>query len=239
MIQATDRPAATAASTEKVKRRGGRKLGWCGYASILRSIQQRPSTTLEMAESMDTQIVAMLRVFSRLHDLQFTHVQAWVQRSKRGAHVPVWAYGPGEDAARPAGQYSRRPAQLTRAYMLPELVHAVHMLRILADEPIGKSELAERVGSQHGNVTRFINHCHRIGLVRIADWSVRMHGGRRAALYSLGSGPDAPKPRRVPRIEVARRHKRARAERERHLQLLCATAGRRAPDRGVDLREAA
>ena len=83
---------------------------------------------------------------------------------------------------------------LTRTTALPELVHVVHILRLLDAEPIGKTALCEAVGSQWGNVARLVNECRRVGLVRIADWSVRLHGGSRGALFALGSGPDAPRP---------------------------------------------
>lgn len=224
MLEATNEPAAATPSTEKVKRRGGKKIGWCGYASILRSIQQQASTAQQLAEKFDVQLTTMRRILARMHDLRVVHVQAWQQSRKRGASLPVWAHGAGTDAQRPAGQIDRRWKTLLRSTALPELVQTMHMLQVMASEPVSKVELADRVGSQHCNVTRFVNHCHRIGLVHVADWSVRLHGGRRAALYGIGPGPDVRHPRRISRSEIASRSKQGRAQRQQHLQLIHATA---------------
>lgn len=237
MIEATSAPISAQTSTAQVKRRDGKKLGWRGYASILRYLQRVAATPQMVAKKFDAQEQTVRRVLYRMHDLGAIHVQEWRQLAAKGLHVPVWAYGPGEDAPRPASQPSRRPQTLDRTNALPELVQTLHMLRLLEAEPLGKVELAARCGSQHSNVTKFVNHCHRIGLLRIADWSVRLHGGRRAALYGLGCKADAPKPENTPRREIAARSRTGRAQRQQHLQLIRATA---APVRVLaELREAA
>ncbi len=216
--------AAPAKKAAKKPSRRGRKLGWKGYADILRAIQIKPQSAQQLAERFDVQLQTMRRVLARFHDLSMLRVTEWRQLVERGSSVPVYAYGQGADAPRPATQPSRRPERLCRAAALPELVQVVHMLRRLEQEPISKVLLAEEIGSQQACVCRFVNHCHRIGLVRIADWSLRLRGGRPGALYGLGTGADAPRPARVPRSVIQRRNRAARRERQSTLHMIGLTA---------------
>lgn len=208
----------------KRPRYSGRRLGWTGYATILRDLQRLPTTAQEIAVRHDVQLQTARRVMARLHELRAVHVLTWTRPNVRGSSIPVWAFGPGTDAVRPEPPSGTPRQPLSRATALPELVQVVQMLRLLEREPISKTALSAAVGSQWGNVGRFVEHCRSIGLVRIADWEQRIRGGAPAALYQLGSGPDVKRPARQDRREVERRSRQARLAKANTVRLIAATA---------------
>lgn len=208
----------------KRQRYTGRRLGWTGYATILRDLQRKPTTAQDISARHGVQLQTARRVMARLHELRAVHIQAWTRPHPRGCSIPVWAYGPGADAIRPEPPSGTPRQPLSRSTALPELVQVVQMLRLLEREPISKTALSTEVGSQWANVGRFVEHCRAIGLVRIADWDQRIRGGAPAALYQLGSGPDAKRPARQDRREIERRSRRARQARAETVRLIAATA---------------
>lgn len=208
----------------KRPRYSGRRLGWSGYATILRDLQRQPTTAQEIAVRHDVQLQTARRVMARFHELRAVHIQSWTRPHVRGCSIPVWAFGTGTDAIRPEPPSGTPRQPLSRSTSLPELVQVVQMLRLLEREPISKTALSAEVGSQWGNVGRFVEHCRAIGLVRIADWDQRIRGGAPAALYQLGSGPDAKRPARQDRREVERRSRLARQAKAQTARLIAATA---------------
>lgn len=208
----------------KSPRAAGRRLGWVGYASIVRDLQRKPTTAQDLSTRYGVMLQTMRRVMARLHDLRAVHIQAWTRPHARGTSIPVWAYGPGADASRPDLPSGTPRQPLSRSTALPELVQVVQMLRLLEREPISKTALSTEVGSQWANVGRFVDHCRAIGLVRIADWDLRLRGGAPAALYQLGGGPDAKRPACQDRKDIERRSRQARRDRANTAKLIAATA---------------
>ncbi|MDT7834983.1 hypothetical protein [Aquabacterium sp. OR-4] len=202
----------------------GRRLGWTGYATILRDLQRQPATAQEIAARHDVQLQTARRVMARLHELRAIHIRGWTRPHVRGSSIPIWAFGLGADVIRPDPPSGTPRQPLSRSTALPELVQVVQILRLLEREPISKTALAAEVGSQWANVGRFVEHCRAIGLVRIADWEQRLRGGAPAALYQLGSGPDAKRPARQDRREIERRSRLARQAKAQTARLIAATA---------------
>lgn len=212
------------AQPAKRSRYSGRRLGWTGYASILRDVWREPTTAQDLAARHDIQLQTARRIMARLHDLRCIHVVRWIRPHVRGCSIPVWAFGAGVDAQRPEPPSGTPRQPLTRATALPELVQVVQMLRVLEREPVSKGALSTEVGSQFSNVARFVDHCRAIGLVRISDWERRLRGGMPAALYQLGSGPDAKRPAREARSEIERRSRQARLAKAETARLIAVTA---------------
>lgn len=208
-----------------IERRSGRikRLGWRGYASMLRMMQIHPRTVAELCEIFGVTVNTCRKIMARMRALRLVHIIGWVKPGVRACHVPVYAFGDGVDVARPDGRPGNEPGPLTRYTALPELTQVAHFIRLLA-EPISKTEIARATGSQWSNVGNFIEHCHEIRLVRIVDWQQRLYGGLPAALYAIGSGPDAARPRPQPRREIERRRRRARSQRLQMQRLIQATA---------------
>jgi predicted transcriptional regulator len=204
----------------------GKLLGWSGYASIIRLVQLEPRTSRQLAERMNVSLLFMRRILNRLHDLKVVYIAEYRKEYTCGAPVPVFAFGDKPDArpsCNPPG-VQRKP--LGRSTTLPELAHAVHMLRLL-DEPIVQGDLAEAVGSSYGNVAKFLQHCRRIGLVRIGEWKTRDGGGAPAPMYVLGGGRDAPRPTVQSRYEIEKRYRARRRAREAMQRMIHATAANR------------
>jgi hypothetical protein len=59
-------------------------------------LQDRPMNCKDMAAEVHCHVRTASRVLREMHEDGLLHVQSW-QRSQ-GAHLPVYAFGPGEDA---------------------------------------------------------------------------------------------------------------------------------------------
>lgn len=213
----------TAAASKTTAR--GKRLGWAGYASIIRTTQVRPTTAQRVATRFGVQLQTARRVMARLHDLGMVHVSGWERPHARGSSIPLWAFGAGQDQPRPEPPSGRPRQGLTRQTALPELVQVAHILRQLQGEPMGVAELAAAVGSQYANVARLLHHGRSIGLFRVAAWSPRLKGGAPGAMWAMGSAADAPRPSVMTRSEIDRRSRQARQARQAQQRMLMAVAG--------------
>lgn len=59
-------------------------------------LQDRPMNCKDIAAEVHCHVRTASRVLREMHEDGLLHVQSW-QRSQ-GAHLPVYAFGPGEDA---------------------------------------------------------------------------------------------------------------------------------------------
>lgn len=205
----------------------GKLLGWAGYASIIRLVQLEPRTSRQLAERMKVSLLIMRRILNRLRDLKVVYISGYRKEFTRGAPVPVYAFGVQPDATPLCDPPGVRRKPLGRSTSLPELVHTVHMLGLLV-EPVMQGDLAAAAGSSYGNVAKFLQHCRRIGLVRIGEWKTRDGGGAPAPMYVLGSGPDMRRPSVQSRYEIEKRYRERRRAREAMQRMIHATAANRA-----------
>lgn len=203
----------------------GKRLGWTGYASVIRATQLQPTSAQEMALRFAVQVQTARRVMARLHDLGMVHIAGWERPHARGSSIPLWSYGAGQDQPRPEPPSGTPRGVLTRYNALPELVQVVNIIRQIESEPMGVAEIAEAVGSQYGNVANLLRHGRSIGLFRVGGWSPRLKGGAPAALWVAGSGPDAPRPRVQSRRDIERRSRLVRQGRQAQQRMLMAVAG--------------
>lgn len=202
-----------------------KKLGWRGWASMLRLLQHRPMSTADVAEEMGVGIISVRHSLNAMHDLKLIHIAKYEQQNGRGAAAAFWAWGNCADAEAPMFRPSAKRDKTARYARRIELFSFAAIIRLL-DEPVAMSTIMEQVGCTSCNLSKLMVHCRQIGLVRVADWEVRTESnGNPAMLLQIGWRPDAPKPKTLTRAEITRRCRASRTAKQQMLGLMRAVAG--------------
>lgn len=189
------------------------RIGWKGYATILRAVQIKPRTYGEIASAAGGGVNNIRRVINRMQSLGLVHIAGWEQRKPRTRPQALFSFGPGEEAPYPKD--CKRPAVVRnpKAYGMhrPELIAFAVIIRALA-EPVTRAHLVDLAGSTSCNISKLIQHCKAIGLVRIAGWDTS-RPGKPAEELSIGCARDAARPAPMPKHEVQRRSRAAAKQR--------------------------
>lgn len=201
-----------------------RKLGWRGYATVYAQLLDEPATAMDMAERMGVSRQTMGRVLDRLCMAGMAHRCEWVSPRYRSKTVPLYAAGEGVDAPAPAHHRGRIQA---RHNARPE-VAAFARIMVLLRAPITRSDIMEQTGCSATNLRALIEHCRSLGLVRVAAWD-KTQPGKPAAMFCIGEGPDAERPRPRSRSDINRQHRLGLIAKANQLRLITAiTANPRA-----------
>lgn len=190
---------------------------WPFYIALLGHLSQGPATAMEIGRAVGVQALSIRSTLRRMLSLRLVHVDSIIA-GPRNAPTMRWAAGAGPVTAAPCCA----PMQ-PRA----ELISFAALLRALA-EPMSAAELADTTGTSRNNLYRALPLLRQAGLIRIAEWQVRLHGGSPLALHALGSGPDAPRPKPLPRKLIQKRSRDARLSRQRQAAVsraLCGASG--------------
>ena len=200
--------------------------GWAGYATVLRELQRRPSTTLEIAQHLGCCYHGLGIILGRMCDLGLVHEREWVAgASKKSPKSALWACGDGERAPKPStGKLAvREPKQYRHR---PELISFASIIRSLRTDNLTSAELAEVTGCTVGPIGRLMRHGQAIGLFRVAAWVPRETGnGKPSMCWGLGSGKSAPRPATLSRQEIDTRHWARRKAKAEQMVLIKALAG--------------
>lgn len=200
-------------------RRVGARLGMVGYASILQYLQKSPATVEKVAEAFGITLNTARFVLRKMHAVRLIRIGAWQARTVRcGGFMPVWHFGRDTDAPYPDGGHPLREYQRANNVRCT-MVALAELLRTL-ETPSTKAELQDRTGLNDETIRVFLNHAKSIHLVRIAGWQPTEGDGYAAALWQIGSGPSAPRPKALSRmaIDKARRGRRRDASKALALQ---------------------
>lgn len=191
------------------KRETGHRIGWEGYASIMRGLQLQPATADEVAAAHGLHINTARTVLRALHAMHLVHVAAWrtIVQNRKAA---VYGFGAFIDVPHPTG----KPRTFRRASnLLPTIITLAHVMRALV-KPVTIAELKQTSGADQTWIGRFLRHCEQIGLARISGWVQGQTGGHPAALWVLGCGPSAPKPAPKCRRQIHREYRARRKARK-------------------------
>lgn len=200
----------------------GRTLGWIGYAKILRSMQRRPIHAVDLVEKMLITRETARRVLLRMHELGACHIVDWAIIGKARTAIPVYRYGPGNDAPGTTGKPGGWPRDAMAMHnRLPELTHFLNIVKLLA-EPITAKALAEEVGANHSNILAFIRKARKIKFVRVADWDRTRFGP--VAMFAIGSNEDRERPPPMTQKEINERFCKASRDKARMLRMIHALA---------------
>ena len=209
------------------RRPGKAKLGMAGYVKILAILRRQPCTTAEiqpLAGIGHTSAAALLPSF---HLAGLAHIADWRQ-DYNCATMPVYAYGPGNDAdmpaKRPTGKACNGARLSLRRVARPDVVALASVMRALS-EPKTRQELHDETGLAATTIRLILRALKVSKLARVAEWLPKPGGGVPIEAYQLGSGADTPRPKAITKSEVARRYREAKRQRESMLTIIRATAG--------------
>lgn len=171
------------------------KLGLVGYAHLAAMLVQEPCTAIALAQKAHMGHVAAYRFLISLHTLRRVHVRSWEQRP-RVRPVPVFAFGPGQDAPPPIKAPNGRPveaASVPRARVCASLIAFESLLKAI-EQPASLVDAVESTGLHCTQLQRALRTLVHLGLAHVALWVDRPQGGRALPQYQLGDGPNAPEP---------------------------------------------
>lgn len=188
------------------KRPHGHRIMSCGYASILRATQVRPSTASEIAESLGFGGRTTSSLLWRMADLGLVHEVEWIPA--HGSAAARYAFGPGE---RVRNEALMARHVVSKNNLSPELVALAPVIQALIDEPRTIQELCEIGGHARGTINRLIAHCRDIKFVRVAEWNVAISGPPYPS-FAIGSAADAKRPKPMGNTEACRRYMERRKQ---------------------------
>jgi len=180
-------------------RKRGQRLGWVGYAKVLRHLQLWESTAEQVGGAMCMSTQAAQRLLRRMHAVRLIRISRWSRSHVAQQRVAVWAFGGGPDAAYP-GEVAPKPPDRTKN-LSAQLIAFASFIRAL-DLAKTVRELADLTGCDDQFIARVLERMRALNLARVADWSKPEASGPRSAMWELGSGSNAPRPPRVPRREI-------------------------------------
>jgi hypothetical protein len=188
------------------------RLGLPGYVALLAEFKREPADITSIFTRTNLGKDTTYRLVTELHAKRLLHVSSWLVRPGVVA-VPIYAYGPGDDAAPPATRPNGRPIKarlLVRARVGSEIIALAALFDALTT-PIAIYELRDETGLHRDTIGAFLRAMRAHGLARIARWQPRdCGGGQYLGMWTLGEGNDAA----YPSIRSARR-KNCRAWRQR------------------------
>lgn len=204
------------------KRVRGQRLGLHGYLFALREIHKAPRTAEYIAQVMSLSRENSTHLMRRLRAARLIHIGGWVKAERANVtKQAVFVFGAGDDVPYPSGspfQKAERATTLNAA-----AIAAGALLRALSSVA-SKHDVREFTGMTHMHSNNAVNYMHSIGLIHIAAWSPQIGGGTPIALYVLGQGRDAARPKPESRGARVARRKAALAGRAEMLTMIHATA---------------
>lgn len=206
------------------KRKRGMRLGWHGYAEVMKALRATPMTNGEIAERFSMTPCAAALMTRQMACVGLVHVSAWEKPSNQnGPWRAVFSLGQGVEPPYPGK--SRHKAYERKNNLRSSLISLASVVRCL-EHPVSIKDLVEFTGCSPSGMTTLIRTMHKLGLVYVADWSVRVgQGGYPERLFQFGERADARLP--DPMSEKLRNKRRywTRVERAKHQEFINASAG--------------
>lgn len=217
-----------------------RRVGMAGYVRLLARLRERPSTIPDMVGFVGVARVACYRIVTTMHHLKLVHVCGWLDEYDRRT-LPIYAYGPGEDAQpptfRPCGRQVRNAKLPTLRDFSSEVVGLHLLIQSMSFMPVSRAGMERATGLHYRTIRMALEAMVRYGMVHIDHWEPReTAGGPPTAHFIFGPGRSAPRPKPSPRHEINRRHNDKRRERLKFAPLVQAF---RAPASNEALQQAA
>lgn len=211
--------------TKRIKRSGPcRRLGWSGYADILRALQRKPMTSRQVSERFGIGILTTRILLGRMLDFRLVHRCAFVKQHAHASEVPVWAYGYQPCATSKTRTGGTKAGPLRAATVRPELIAFAAILKSLDGAPVTYAQVVATTGCTIQHIGYLIQHMRKIGMARIADWQPPATPGTPAAMYQLGCGADAKRPPVMTRSQIEARCRQRRAGLKRMQRMISLTA---------------
>lgn len=194
-----------------------RRVGVAGYVRVLAMLREKPCTIPQAVGFVGVARVSCYRILTTMHHLKLVHVSGWSTEYDRRT-LPIYSYGPGEDAQPPLFRANGKPVQNAKLPTLRDFSSEVMSLRLLIEAmsfmPVSRAEMERITGLHYRTVRMALEAMVRHGLVHIDHWEPReVAGGPPTAHFIFGPGRSAPRPKPIPRAEINRRNNDRRRER--------------------------
>lgn len=182
----------------------GRERGIRGVASILRALQIKPMTTVQVHREVGAGRSDDVRVvLCAMADSGLIHVARRVNDG-RGKMIAQWKAGKGR---------GKHPAPMDRIKRSRISVTTMaYFMRGLEAGPMSRAQISEHIGMSSPNIDRLIKHCRDIDLIHIDHYVRGAHGGKPTAFFALGHKLDAEYPHPIPSLIRERERLRRRRE---------------------------
>lgn len=82
-----------------------------------------------------------------------------------------------------------------------------HLVKALEEECYSYAELAEQCGFSIQTTRHYVKALHKVGVVRIVDWTEDKRGIRTVKVWGLGEGTDAKKPQPITAKEACAKYR--------------------------------
>ena len=198
---------------------GQTRMGMAGYLCMLAYLRDHPCTSAELAVVFRLSEHTAREIVNRMGELGLAHTTGEkVRRNETGPRFSVWGYGPGP--VERVGIPCRKK--------LPALTQLKYVLEVFQGEPIRLRDAAVDCGSTWVTVQKLAKLGRRLNILRIAEWERLdrvQSGGVPAALWQVGSGPDARKPKPIPHPVLKRAYRLRVIQRTADVAILHALAG--------------
>lgn len=193
------------------------RIGIAGYCKLLAYLKT-PRTADEVQAYMGLNNTTARQMLRWMLRLKLVHRPEWYRPAPKSRMVARWALGAEGDLPCPDRKDAPPPARVHAGLVLVATV--VEVLK----EPTTINELADELQMHPESAARLIRHLREHGLARIKSW-IKPPIGVTVAQHVYGGGRDAQRPARLPKKELAKKHRQTFYARRRHLALVHATAG--------------
>lgn len=190
------------------------KLGVLGYAYLAAMLQHTPSTAVQLRHAAQIGHMAAYRWLMSLYGLRRVHISGW-HTPHKSPTVPIFGWGPGNDAPVPRLRPNGRPVQavnLPEPQVCPSIVAWEYLLRAI-ESPASRPEVKAATGLDCHTLQEALSTLVALGLAHVPLWMGRDQGGAPLPQYQLGAGANARKP--SPKRAEARQLHRTRQQRRR------------------------
>lgn len=197
--------------------------GLQGYARALQAVG-RGITPSELCTRLGCNRITGHSLLWRFEAMGLVHVTAWLPPDKPKSCIrPLFAMGEGDSVPRPARTKERRKAKTHRP--TAELVAFAHVVKALEDGAT-LTEMHETSGIAKSNLALLLRLMRKLKLAHIGAYLSGESGGNPTAVFHLGEGADAKKPRAMTRPEIQKAYRSRRKARRTGVAMTQVIAGK-------------
>lgn len=190
------------------------RLGMAGYARLLATLRDAPSTSQQLQQRAMIGHTTAVRVLAGMHMLGMIHISVWSMEPNQPT-LPIFKAGGAPDAPVPTMRPNGRPMVAARVVSLknppPELIAFKGLLAAIED-PSSRLEISAKSGLNNITVRTAVEALIKHRLARIACWQWRNHGGAPIPQYQIGPGAAASRPARMGGREIQARYRARKRE---------------------------
>jgi len=172
------------------------KLGFQGYASLLRSVMHDPASSRELAEAHGWTVDGVKETFRRWRKQGVVHVADWRQDDAHKHFSEVWFIGRGKEPPKPLGYRGVPGVRHERIRLdLRSNVFTFGLIMRALEDGHTAVDLANLLGIHRTTSQRLLSHMRTEEMVHVSSW-VTPSCGPDIAVYKLGTRRDASHPTR-------------------------------------------